>query len=711
LASTIGVVRSRKAGGAPAGAGAGEGFRPDVEGLRAVAIVAVVLCHAGVAWLVGGYVGVDVFFVISGFLITGLLVNEFGGRGTISLSRFYASRARRILPLAAVLLAAVAVLALLLLSPLRRLEVSRDIVDSALYVVNWHFAAEAVNYFAKGTAPSPLLHLWSLSVEEQFYVVWPGLLLLVAWIGRRLRAPGLLLPGLAIAAIFLASLLLAARQSASDPAAAYFSTFDRAWELALGGLLAIVLPILPRPPRALALALGWAGLAAIAYACLSYTESMPFPGPVALVPTLGAAAVIVAGASAATRTRASAAAPLSLPPVRYVGRISYGWYLWHWPTLVFAVVIFGPLTPLAGVAAVLVALVPTIVTHRLVEDPVRHWRALTRVPVKGLAVGCCCMATAVFAGVMLIHTEPHWRTLSQTEAPGAADLSAEPRPEEVATALRPGPLQTAQNLPAPVGTGCLLGVAGTRSGPCGYGDLGAPRALVLFGDSHAMQHFPELEQIAMRNEWRLAVLTKRECTPGEQPILGGEGGEYTQCDVWRRNALRRIEATPGVFAVVISGDSAEQPVGPGGRPVTGHAGAALMQAGYERTIRRLQRAGLKVVVIGDTPKAPQDMPSCVSENTTDLDACSFPEPHQWRHGFDLRAARRTGAGAIPIAPEICPGGRCRAVIGHVAVYRDNAHLTADFARTLTFWMEPRLKQAIEGGNDATPKATLTARER
>ncbi len=694
------------ADGAPADAGGG--FRPDVEGLRAVAIVAVVLCHAGIAWLVGGYVGVDVFFVISGFLITGLLINELGGHGTISLPHFYASRARRILPLAAVLLAAVAVLSLLLLSPLRRLEVSRDIVDSALYVVNWHFAAEAVDYFAKGTEPSPVLHLWSLSVEEQFYIVWPGVLLLVAWVGRRLRAPGRLLPGLAIAAIFVASLLLAARQSASDPAAAYFSTFDRAWELALGAILAIVLPVVPRPPRALAQALGWVGLGAIAYACLEYTENMPFPGPVALLPTLGAAAVIVAGASAAARTRASAAAPLSLPPVRYVGRISYAWYLWHWPALVFAVLLFGPLTPLAGVAAVLVALVPTIVTHRLVEDPVRHWRALTRVPVKGLAVGCCCMATAVFAGVILGHTEPHWRTLSQTEAPGALELSAETRPEEVATALRPSPLRTAQNLPAPVGAGCLLGVDGTRSGPCGYGDRGAPRALVLFGDSHAMQHFPELQQIARRNDWRLAVLTKRECTPGEQPILG-EGGEYTQCDVWRRNALRRIEATPGAFAVVISGDTAERPVGPDGRPVDGHAGAALMQAGYERTIRRLQRAGLKVVVIGDTPKAPRDMPSCVSENTHDLDACSFPESHQWRHGFDLRAARRTGAAAIPIAPEICPGGRCRAVIGNVAVYRDNAHLTADFARTLTFWMEPRLKQAIEGGSDATEKTRLAAR--
>ncbi|MBS1676159.1 MAG: acyltransferase [Actinobacteria bacterium] len=709
MASTRGIAGTEKAHeGRP---GTGEGFRPDVEGLRAVAIVAVVLCHAGIAWLVGGYVGVDVFFVISGFLITGLLIGELGAHGSISLPHFYAARARRILPLAAVLLTVVAVLALLLMSPLRRMEVSSDVVDSALYVVNWHFAAEAVNYFAKGAEPSPVLHLWSLSVEEQFYVLWPGVLLAVAWIGRRLRTPGRVLPGLAIGAIFAASLLLAARQAASDPAAAYFSTFDRAWELALGGILAITLPVLPRPPRALAIALGWAGLAAIAYACLEYTANMQFPGPVALLPTLGAAAVIVAGATAAARTRASAAAPLSLPPVRYIGRISYGWYLWHWPALVFGALLFGPLTPLEGVAAVLVALGPTIVSHQLVEDPLRHWRTLTKVPIKGLAVGCCCMATAVGAGVMLLRTEPHWRTLPEADAPGALNLVNEPRPENVALALRPEPLLTAQNLPAPVGAGCLAGVAGTESGSCEYGDRAAHRALVLFGDSHAMQHFPELLQIAERNEWRLVVLTKRECTPGEQSILGNEGGEYTQCNAWRHNALWRIEATPGAFAVVISGDTAEQPVGPGGKPIGGHAGARLMQAGYERTIRRLQRAGLAVVVIGDTPRAPEDMPSCVSENTNDLAACSFPEPHQWRRGFDLRAARQTGAMAIPIAPEICPGGVCRAVIGNVAVYRDNAHLTADFARTLTFWMEPRLKQAIEGGRDAPRKTIFPARPR
>src|ERR1700760_53099 len=169
----------------PDEAESGRRFRPDIEGLRAIAIVAVLLCHAGVGFLAGGYVGVDVFFVISGYLITRLLLGELDRSGTISLRGFYARRAKRLLPLSAVLLATVGVLSMILLSPLRNTEVAGDIIASALYVANWHFAAQSVDYFAQGLEPSPVLHLWSLAIEEQFYLVWPGLILLTTWFFRR----------------------------------------------------------------------------------------------------------------------------------------------------------------------------------------------------------------------------------------------------------------------------------------------------------------------------------------------------------------------------------------------------------------------------------------------------------------------------------------------------------------------------------------------
>ena len=216
------------------------GFRPDIEGLRAVAIVAVLLCHAGLPFFAGGYVGVDVFFVISGFLITRLLLGELESTGRLSLRRFYARRARRLLPLSAVLLASVGILSVLLLSPVRAVEVSGDIVSSALYTANWHFAAQSVDYFAQDIEPSPVLHLWSLAIEEQFYVVWPSLLLAVTWLWR--RRGGSVRPALwvTLAIVLVGSFALGVKLTDDQPAAAYFSTFGRAWELGLGAALALL---------------------------------------------------------------------------------------------------------------------------------------------------------------------------------------------------------------------------------------------------------------------------------------------------------------------------------------------------------------------------------------------------------------------------------------------------------------------------------------
>src|SRR3954452_16883848 len=210
---------------------AAEGFRPDIEGLRALAIGTVLLCHAGVPFLAGGYVGVDVFFVISGFLITRLLLGELERTGRISLRGFYGRRAKRLLPLTAVLLAAVGVLSLLILSPLRAVEVSGDIISSALYTANWHFAAQSVDYFAQDVEPSPVLHLWSLAIEEQFYLVWPTLILGVTWFQRRNGLSVRPVLWIALISLTLGSLALGIHLTDAQPAAAYTSTVGLACEL------------------------------------------------------------------------------------------------------------------------------------------------------------------------------------------------------------------------------------------------------------------------------------------------------------------------------------------------------------------------------------------------------------------------------------------------------------------------------------------------
>jgi peptidoglycan/LPS O-acetylase OafA/YrhL len=683
----------------PDEAESGRRFRPDIEGLRAIAIVAVLLCHAGVPFLAGGYVGVDVFFVISGFLITGLLVRELEGTGSISLRGFYARRAKRLLPLSAVLLVAVGVLSMILLSPLRNTEVAGDIIASALYVANWHFAAQSVDYFAQGLEPSPVLHLWSLAIEEQFYVVWPGLMLAVTWIFRRRGHSVRPILWVAVTAIFVGSLIYGIVLTDDKPAFAYFSTFARAWELGLGAALALIGTV--KLPRLGAAALGWAGVAAIVYASFAFTGETSFPGTAALIPTLGAAALILSGTALAataggvTGLKAGAGWVLSLRPVRYVGRISYSWYLWHWPFIIFAAAIWGPrLTVAAGLLAVAASWVPTQLTHMLIEDPVRRAPALRRLPNRAIALGLACMAVAVGVGIGLRDSQPTVRLAAIGDVPGAAALVDQPVPQETATALRPNPLKARADRGRSYYEGCMVGIDGTNSNKCLYGNPTGGNTLILFGDSHAMQYFPAVDELAEIHGWRLIVLTKAECPPEEVEVKSMvEDREYSQCDEWREETLKRIEGGNKHMTVVMSGDTEYTPYGPDGEELSGNEAADAMEAGYLRTLRRIEAAGPHTVVIRDNPSSVQDVPSCVSEDIQHLKRCAFPRLREWDREYDVRAAKASPeTHLVDFIGDICPGEVCRAVIGNALVYRDKDHLTATFARTLEPMLESDFRE-------------------
>ncbi|HZC27156.1 MAG TPA: acyltransferase, partial [Actinopolymorphaceae bacterium] len=268
------------------------GHRADIEGLRATAVLLVLAYHAGIPLFAGGFVGVDVFFVISGFLITGLIVREVQQTGRLSLARFYARRARRLLPATAVVLTAVAVLTVVILPPIRRSSVAMDLAASSLYAINWRLAGEAVDYMASEQAASPVQHFWSLAVEEQFYLVWPVLILALVWWHRRsgwsLRRT--LLAGLAVLAI--PSLVWSVTLTHSVPGRAYLVSTTRAWELGIGAAVAVGATGLARLPRRVRWLGGWVGAGAIVVAALTYDSSTLFPGYAALLPTLGAALVI-----------------------------------------------------------------------------------------------------------------------------------------------------------------------------------------------------------------------------------------------------------------------------------------------------------------------------------------------------------------------------------------------------------------------------------
>ena len=647
-------------------------FRADVEGLRAVAIAIVVLAHADVGVGAGGYVGVDVFFVISGFLITQLLVGELDRSGRVSVGRFYARRVKRLMPQVLTVIGAVVVAASLLLSPVRAQAVAADVEAAGAYAMNWHLSAEAVDYFASGAGDRPLDHLWSLAVEEQFYVIWPCLLLALAWVSRRA------LPA-ALAAVAAASFAYAVIDVRATPEAAYYSAFARAWELSLGALLA-VLPAL-RMPRGAA----WLGLGAIAAATATFGADTPFPGPAALVPTLGAAAVIAGGGIAPPRA-------LTLRPVRWVGRVSYAWYVWHWPVLVFADAALGPLSAWGRAIAALVSLAPAWVTYRWIEEPLRRSAVHVRRPRLTLAAGVAGPALAVGLGIGLSASLSSPPALAAADAVGAPALLHERAPQASARRLRPRPLDADADRGRSFYDGCLVDKPATQSPPCAYGDRSSRTTVVLLGDSHAMQWFPALAPIA-RRRWRLVQLTKSGCPPQAVHVaLPRSLRGYPVCDTWREYALRRIERVEHPAMVVVSA-SVNYTVIDGGRPLGRDASTRALVAGYARTLARLRAAAGRVVVLTDPPRPPFDIPSCVSAAMRALRRCAFARGPAVQRARATREAvdRLPGVRVVDAANRFCLARLCPAVIGNVIVYRNTGHITASYMRTLSPWLARRLR--------------------
>jgi peptidoglycan/LPS O-acetylase OafA/YrhL len=529
--------------------------RDDIQGLRAVAVLLVAFGHAGVPFLSGGFVGVDVFFVLSGFLITGILLAEFAERGAISLPRFYLRRARRILPAAVLTLVVTDIAAHHLLNFVRAREAVSDSIWSALFAANIHFARQGSDYFAQGQPPSPFLHFWSLAVEEQFYFVWPSLLALLLALGLRRRLLGVL------AAIAAGSLVWSIHVAASSPATAYYSTFARAWELALGAALAVAAPHLGSLSGRVGFACGWLGLFAIGYAAWAYSEGTPFPGSAALVPAAGAALVIAAGL-AARQTGLDVGRMLALAPLRYLGDRSYAFYLWHWPVLILATQYAGRELSLGVKLGLLAfAFLLSVASYRFVENPIRRMKPALR--VGGLLWPATATAVALVAVVIVDSTD---RTAARLEAAAAAV-----HPAQLVRASKPAKTQSLDvvvaavrqaergaPLPSPVTpspsnlrgdfytlpAGCSPGEGKTSSKVCRLGDARSSKTIVVIGDSHAQMWIPPVLRMAGRDGWAVVPFVKPRCIPRSWRSKG-------ECGKWYRWATRRASALrPDVTLVI-----------------------------------------------------------------------------------------------------------------------------------------------------------------
>ncbi|MFJ9611642.1 acyltransferase family protein [Kitasatospora sp. NPDC101176] len=655
-------------------------FRPDIEGLRGLAVLAVLAFHAGVPGLSGGYVGVDVFFVVSGFLITGLLVGR-----PLGLWDFAARRARRILPAAATVLVATAAAGGALLDPLRGTDLARDLIAAAGQFVNWRFVGQQTDYLAAERDPSPLQHFWSLGVENQFYLLWGVLLLgLARYLHGRRRTLAI---GLATGAIGVLSLLLCVRWTATSAPLAYFSTGSRLWEFAAGAGAALLGRALAaradRPGTAWTLRLlGWAGAAAVLAPVLLYDRNTPFPGTAALPPVLGTAAVLLAGPAHRALGAADAGRLLATRPLRAAGRLSYAWYLWHWPVLTIAQARYGtmPWTSLAALTAA--SALPAWLTLRFVEQPLRY--GSSPAPRRGLAVGASALVIPLIAALTLGGGTV--RALGGTaDAPVAAPAGAPDGPALLAPGTRllgltPSLARAREDFPP--GKGCEIPLNADSSPRCLFGAEDSPDRIVLLGDSHAGQWISAALAMAEQRHWALEVLVKPGCPLATLTVRNNVlGRTFDECDRWRENTLTRLTAGPRPRLVLMAG-------------LNRYGSQEERAQGWTRTLDRLAALGAPLAYLGDTPMPGKDIPTCLAASDGRSDACFFPRDTAFEPDplLDGGLAARYGVRTLDLGPLLCPGSGpdCPAVLEGVVLYRDTGHITDTLARVLA----PRLDKGL-----------------
>lgn len=673
-------------------------FRPDIEGLRAIAVLFVLIWHAGVPWLTGGFVGVDVFFVISGFLMTTILHREHIKYRRINVVKFYARRARRLVPASTLALVATGLATVMVLPETRWRDIGIDIAAAGGYVVNWRLAERAVDYLAQGSALSPVQHFWSLSVEEQFYIFWPLVIVAVAWTVKWARGSVTTITAVALAAIAGGSLCWSVYLTASDQSRAYFVTTTRVWELALGGLTALAMPAFARLPKRLAVPLAWIGLLGILGSGLLINSTVPFPGSIALIPTLSTAMVIAASPSAGM------AGPLCVfanRPTQWIGSCSYSMYLWHWPVLVIGGYwISGGLrevTVFEGLVLVSLSVLPAWLSLRYVENPIRESNAIKDSVANSLGLAVFGIAICLLVGMLVaLQVRPTVVYQSRYVQPGTAGGGGEPigaevlgefplesaagRPVDVVSAITPSP-NAAQN-DIPDQNACQLSYAETTPRFCVFGDAASATTVVLVGDSHTGQWLPALNEVALERGWKLVVSIKSACPYLDVDVFAVKlNRPYNECTDWNQQVAAYLTGPEKPAAVVVS---YSQYLLVGERNI--NSGADNIIAGAAARWQPLVAQGSKVIVLRDTPSANFNMPECVAEHTNELSLCSTPRDEALSRRDETQpaaVASVTGAQLVDLTDWICPGSSCPAVIGGVIVFRDDSHMTATYSRSLS----------------------------
>ena len=607
-----------------------------IQGLRALAALLVTLFHA--KWVSGGFIGVDIFYVISGFLITGLLIREIERTGTINFKEFYARRFKRLLPTSFFVLAITAVFSWLLIPATMRSSLGRDIIAAGLYVSNYLFAWWQADYQNLDATPSPVIHYWSLAVEEQFYLLWPLLILLFFMVATKLKKKIALT--VLVAAVTALSFVFSIYQTETSPIWAFYSLPTRAWELGLGALLVLLPPIKTKK------LVGLIGFVFVIASAFIFNETTAFPGLNAVLPVLGTVMLIATINSWPPFLNNVANSRL----FQWLGEISYPLYLWHWPLLVLPSTYFArPLAVYERIIAIFATIVLADLTHRFIEEPFRKKKILPTIVFKQSAA---ITLVSVLIGTTIIFTSSDRINVSGINgAVSLAQIKARPLVYE---------------------DGCHANYAETKSDACEYAQLDSQKTMVLYGDSHAAQWFPALAEIASRSGYKLVSLTKSAC-PSVDVVRSDQGAfKMSRCKKWREDSIQRIMKMKPDVLVMSSFQYFAQPRQFQDRD-------KWWDDGQRKLLAQVKNASPNLIYLTDTPHPARDIPACLTNNS--ISECNKTE----------RSKNLSISGFEVIDPNSWLCSRtCPAVKDGVVAYRDASHISVDIAIALI----PRLTQAL-----------------
>lgn len=681
-------------------------FRPEIQALRALAIALVLVYHLWPNYLTGGFIGVDVFFVISGFLITSHLVRDATSERGPKLSAFYARRARRLLPASLLVLMLLALITLLAVPQTLWQSYFSNIFASAFYFENWSLAASSVDYLAAGTGTIPVQHFWSLSVEEQFYLVWPVVILVCFLIARKAKGSTRRNTLFALSSIAVLSLVVSVVWTANDQQVAFFATPTRAWEFAAGGLISFVpVAILSDNPGVKA-ALSWLGLAIVFASALVMNADTLFPGWVAVVPVVGTALVIFAGFT----THKFSPSPLyGSRPIQFFGKISYSLYLWHWPLIIMVPLILGqPLSVAAKVVVAVVSVGVAWLSKLFLED-----RFVLRKPDSTMtnqklarqtrftlvatfaamaAVGAVCVPPLLYTDqrVAAANVALADAIAAQPACFGALAIADSSCTSTIAVEdVVPSPLIARQDVSQ---QGCQQSSSRVEVLRC---EFGVPNGIkvALIGDSHTTQWLPVLQELSTQRGWNLTTFLRSGCSLGVSDT--SQIGSAGKCAQWGQSVIRQLQQEHFNY-VFLSGRN-YWISSPDSKALSERAGE------YADAWAEIQQTGAKVVVIKDTPQPVAgglaDPATCVFKAASTTD-CGFPQAKGVGSvdPIALGAKKLNGIAVLDMTSYFCRTvievANCPAVIGGVLVYRDPNHMTATYSRTLLPYFEAQLPETV-----------------